>query len=85
MIAADLRVLMSTMTWLQLTSADVPLPHLALYRPPLLPALLHPQRQWASWLGQGEGAGQGVPLQTFGLMGLLLHRLYSNVLFLQAR
>lgn len=79
MIAAELRVRKLAMTVLRLTNADPFLPHLALYHPPLLPALLHPQRRWASWVGQGEEAGQGVPLQTFWLVGL--HHLHGNVQF----
>ena len=48
-------------------------PYLDLHcSPPLPPALLHPQQQWASWVGQGEGAGLGVPLQTSWLVVLLL-------------
>lgn len=34
-------------------------------------------------MGQGEGAGQGAPLQTFGLVGLQLHHLHSNMQFLE--
>ena len=83
-IAAELRVHMLIITRLRLTDADPPLPHLAQCHPPLLPVLLHPQQRWASWVGQGEGAGQGVPLQTFGLVGLQLHHLHGNAQFLEA-
>lgn len=68
------------MSRVHVTNADPFSSDLALHHPPpLLLALLHPQQRRASWVGQGEGAARGEPLQTFWLVGLQMHHLHSHV------
>lgn len=63
------------MLWLR-NNMNASWPNLARHYCPLLPpAPLHPQQQWASWVGQGEEAGPGAPLQTSWLAVVVLHHL----------